>query len=210
MPQPKSLPLILIEEGGLGSAGLTKQQASWASANGFAGQRGRLLALPSGDGAHLDGYLFGTGASATRPVLVTGLAAAALEPRRYRLEGTIGDPTYAALGFRLGAYRFDRYRKPKDLPELVLPKGADAGEVARLADAAYLARDLINTPANDLGPDAFEREIRAFAARHKMKLKAIVGDDLLKQNFPMIHAVGRAGAEAPRLMDLTWGRAGDP
>ena len=210
MAQPKTLPIILVEEGGLGGAGLTRQQAGWAAANGFTGQRGKLLALPSNDGARLDGYLFGTGLSATRPVMVTGLAGAALEPRRYRLEGAIGDPTYAALGFRLGAYRFDRYRKPKDVPELVLPKGADAGEVARLADAAWLARDLINTPANDLGPDAFDREIRAFAVRHKMKLKTIVGDDLLKQNFPMIHAVGRAGHEAPRLMDMSWGRAGDP
>src|SRR5699024_2667158 len=122
-----------------------------------------------------DGYLFGTGAPATRPVFVTGLAGAALEARRYRLEGAMPDPTYAALGFRLGAYRYDQYRTKKDLPELQLPKGADAAEVARLADAAYLARDLINTPANDLGPDAFEREIRAFATRHKMKLKAIVG-----------------------------------
>ena len=76
--------------------------------------------------------------------------------------------------------------------------------------APSLARDLINTPPNDLGPDAFEKEIRAFAARHKMKVKAIVGDDLLKQNFPMIHAVGRASAEAPRLLDLSWGRASDP
>jgi leucyl aminopeptidase len=210
MPQPKTLPLILVEEGGIGRAGLGKAQASWATANGFTGQRGRLLALPSGDGARLDGYLFGTGQGATRPVLVTGLAGAALEANRYRLEGAIGDPTYAALGFRLGTYRFDRYRKNRPAPELVLPKGADAAEVARLTEGAFLARDLINTPANDLGPNAFEREIRAFATRHKMKVKAIVGDDLLKQNFPMIHAVGRAASEPPRLMDLTWGRARDP
>ena len=210
MAQPKTLPLILVEEGEIGHAGLSKAQAGWAAANGFAGQRGRLLPLPSGDGGGLDGYLFGTGPAATRPVLVTGLAGAALEPRRYRLDGAVGDATYAALGFRLGAYRFDRYRQGREAPELVLPKGADAAEVARLADAAFLARDLINTPANDLGPAAFEREIRAFATRHRMKLRAIVGDDLLTQNFPMIHAVGRASSEAPRLLDLTWGRAGDP
>src|SRR5690606_4299748 len=88
--------------------------------------------------------------------------------------------------------------------------GADAAEVARLTDAAYLARDLVNTPANDLGPDQFDRRIREFAAHHKMKVKAIVGDDPLKQNFPMIHAVRRASAEGPRLMDLRWGKAGDP
>ena len=209
MAQPKTTPVILVEEGGLKAAGLGKLQAQWAGANGFTGQRGKLLALPSETGG-LAGYLFGVGAGASRPVLVTGLAGANLEAGRYRLEGALGDPTYAALGFRLGAYRFDRYRKPKALPELVPPSGADAAEVTRLTDAAYLARDLINTPANDLGPDAFDREIRAFAARHKMKVKAIVGNELLKQNFPMIHAVGRAAAEPPRLLDLSWGRASDP
>ncbi len=207
--QPKIVPLIVVEEGNVRDAGLTQAHQQWLAATGFTGQRGRLLPLPSDTGG-LSGYAFGAGAGATRPVLLTGLAAAALDPARYRLEGAIGDPTYAALGFRLGAYRFDRYKSGKAAPELALPAGADAGEVERLAAGAYLARDLINTPPNDLGPDAFEREIRAFATAHKMKLKAIVGDDLLKQNFPLIHAVGRASAEAPRLMDMSWGRAGDP
>ena len=209
MAQPKILPLVFVEEGGLAAAALAKPQAQWAAANGFSGQRGRLLAMPSATGG-IDGYLFGTGALSGRPALVAGLAGAALDPGRYRLEGAIGDPTYAALGFRLGTYRFDRYKTGRAAPDLILPKGADAAEVTRQTDAAFLARDLINTPPNDLGPDAFEREIRAFATRHKMKLKAIVGDQLLKQNFPMIHAVGRANAEAPRLLDLTWGSAGDP
>jgi leucyl aminopeptidase len=116
----------------------------------------------------------------------------------------------AALGFRLGAYRFSRYRKGKPAPTLAPVEGADAAEVKRLADAAFLTRDLINTPASDLGPDDLDREIRAFAAARKMKVKAIVGDDLLRQKLPMIHAVGRAGHQPPRLMDLSWGRAGDP
>jgi leucyl aminopeptidase len=190
-------------------AGLTAPQAKWMKSSGFSGQRGKLLALP-GMGGSIAGYLFGLGAPADRPKLVTGLASASLEPGTYRLEGDIADPTLAALGFRLGAYRFDKYRKPKETPRLDAVKGADMAEVTRLADAAYLARDLVNTPANDLGPDAFEKEIRTFAARHKMKVKAIVGDDLLKQNFPMIHAVGRAAAEPPRLIDMTWGKGTDP
>lgn len=209
MAQPKTLPLVFVEEGALGAAGLDKRTAQWAAANGFTGQRGRLLPLPA-DAGGLAGYLFGVGPAATRPVLVAGLAAAALDPGRYRLEGMVGDATLAALGFRLGAYRFDRYATKPAAPELVLPRGADAAEVARLADAAYLARDLINTPPNDLGPAAFETAIRAFATARRMKVKAVVGDELLKQNFPMIHAVGRASAEAPRLLDLSWGRAGDP
>jgi leucyl aminopeptidase len=209
MAAPKILPVTIIEEGGLAAAGLDKAEAQWASANGFTGQRGRLLPVPAANGG-LGGYLFGAGPAASRPVLVSGLAAAALEPGRYRLEGALADPTYAAIGFRLGAYRFDRYRTAPAAVELVMPKGADAAEVDRQVASATLARDLINLPPNDLGPDAFDKEIRAFAARHKMKVKAIVGDDLLKQNFPMIHAVGRASAEAPRLLDLSWGRAGDP
>ena len=208
MPQPTPLPLICVAEAGTLPKSLQAAHRHWAEANGFTGQRGRLLALPGSDGS-LEGYLFGIGGD-DRPRLVVGLAGAALEPGEYALEGAFGDPTLAALGFRLGAYRFDRYRTPKVPPTLLLPDGADAAEVARLADAAFLARDLVNTPANDLGPAEFEAEIRAFATRHKMTVKAIVGDELLAQNFPMIHAVGRAGPSAPRLMDLSWGRKSDP
>jgi leucyl aminopeptidase len=207
MAQP--LALLSVPEGKDLPTSLSPLQRRWAEANGFAGQRGRLLAVPAADGG-IASQLFGTGGEGDRPKLVLGLAAAALEPGDYALAGDYGDPTLAALAFRLGAYRFDRYRKTRPAPVLDLPAGADGAEIARLADAAYLARDLVNTPANDLGPNAFEREIRAFASRHKMTVKAIVGDDLLAQNFPMIHAVGRAGPEAPRLLDLSWGRKADP
>jgi len=82
--------------------------------------------------------------------------------------------------------------------------------VTRLVEAATLARDLVNTPASDLGPDALEKAARELAARHGMQVEAIVGDDLLARNFPMIHAVGRAAAEPPRLLDLRWGEANHP
>ncbi|QQR36075.1 leucyl aminopeptidase family protein [Devosia oryziradicis] len=209
MPRTKITPLICVEDGELAAAELPEAHRSWAEANSFAGQRGRLLALPAGDGG-LAGYLFGLGDAAERPSLVTGLAGAALGSGTYRLEGAYGDPTLAAIGFQLGAYRFDRYRSGRAAPKLAIPGRADADEVARLVEAAVLARDLINTPANDLGPDAFEREIRAFAAARKMKIKVIAGDDLLRANFPMIHAVGRASVQAPRLVDLSWGDARHP
>jgi leucyl aminopeptidase len=208
MAKSKSLPLIAVEQDMLPTT-LAPAELQWAKANGFTGQRGRLLGLP-GEGGTLGGYLFGLGKAEDRPALLLGQAAATLEPGKYRLAGSFGDPTLAALAFRLGAYRFDRYRKPRD-PVLLEPvEGADTGEVDRLADAAWLARDLINTPANDLGPEAFEKEIRAFCKRHKLDIKVIAGDELLKQNFPMIHAVGRAAAEAPRLVEFTWGKAKDP
>jgi len=209
MARSQPIPVTLVSEAALDAAGLKAAHRAWAEANGFSGQRGRLLALPGEAGA-LDGYLLGIGGEAGRSKLVAGLAAAALEPGEYVLAGELGDPTLAALGFRLGAYRFDRYRKRREPVALKLPEGADAAEVARLTDAAFLARDLVNAPANDLGPEAFEHEIRAFATRHHMKVKVFVGDELLSQNFPMIHAVGRAAAEAPRLVDLTWGRDSDP
>jgi leucyl aminopeptidase len=206
MPKAPVLPLICVEEGNLAAANLSVAHAAWAEANGFSGQRGRLLALP-GQGGALDAWLFGMGEAASRPALVTGLAGAVLAPGAYRLEGAVADPALAALGFRLGAYRFDRYRQGKPAPTLADPGPA---EVTHLVEAATLARDLINTPANDLGPDAFEAEIRAFAKAHAMTVKVTAGDDLLKANFPMIHAVGRASAQAPRLVDLAWGRADDP
>ncbi|RUT28202.1 leucyl aminopeptidase family protein [Arsenicitalea aurantiaca] len=204
-----SIPLICVPDGPDALAALPERARRWAEANGFAGQRGRLLPIPDAEGGR-EGVLFGMGGEGDRPGLVLGLAAAALEPGRYRLEGAFGAPDLAALGFRLGAYRFERYRPARGVVLLDTPEGADEAEVERLVDAAVLARDLINTPANDLGPEAFEREIRAFAGRHGMDVRAIVGDELLAQNFPMIHAVGRAAAEAPRLLDLSWGREGDP
>ena len=209
MPKPSTLPVIFVEEGVLAAAGLSAADAAWAEANGFSGQRGRLLALP-GEGGAVAGYLFGVGAQADRPAMVAGLAGASLPEGRYRLEGAYGDPTVAALGFELGAYRFTRYRKGTPAPELDPPGDADKAEVARLRDAAFLARDLINTPANDMGPGALEAEIRALAGRHHAEVVVTTGDDLLDHNFPMIHAVGRAAGEAPRLADITWGRHSDP
>lgn len=204
-----SLPLICVPANGLEDASLGATQRQWAQANGFTGQSGRVLALPDAEGG-LSGYLFGLGDAQQRSALVLGLAGAALPKGRYRLEGSYGDPDLAALGFLLGAYRFDRYRQGDEAPQLDLPAQANGAEVRRLAEAACLARDLINTPANDLGPDAFEAEIRAFATARGMAVSAIVGEDLLTENFPMIHAVGRASAQAPRLLDLTWGDATAP
>ncbi|WP_108460346.1 leucyl aminopeptidase family protein [Devosia naphthalenivorans] len=209
MPQTSSLPIIAFEEDGLEAAGLSATNLAWAAANSFTGQLGRLLALPGGAG-EVTGYLFGMGKAEARSALVLGLAGAALAEGDYHFEGAYGDPVLAAVGFRLGAYRFDRYRKGKPAPRLVAPADADAAEIDRLVDAAVLARDLINTPTNDLGPDAFEAAIRDFADKSGMRLRAIVGDDLLAANFPMIHAVGRAATQQPRLLDLVWGDENDP
>jgi len=209
MAQPPVLPLILVSEAGLADLSLTGAQRQWVGAHGFAGQRGRLLALPGEAGA-LAGYLFGLGAPAGRPAFIAGLAAAALPGGTYALAGELGDPTLAAIAFRLGAYRFTRYRQGQPGPQLQLPAGADPAEVDRQVEAATLARDLVNTPANDLGPDALEAFVRDFAQARGMDFAVTRGPDLLTGNFPMIHAVGRASAEAPRLIDLRWGAPDAP
>ena len=203
------IPLYLVPEGGLDEAAVSDAHKAWARANGFTGQRGRHVSLPGAHG-ELEGVLFGTGKRSGRSPFVTGLAGAALPAANYSLAGDIGDATLASIGFRLGAYRFDRYRDGQASATLTLPDTADAAEVDRQVEAAVLARDLINTPANDLGPDALESAVRDFARRHSMTVAVTLGDDLIGANFPMIHAVGRASAQAPRLIDLAWGDASHP
>src|SRR5690606_21873904 len=127
MSAPSPTPLYLVPEGGLDALALPAAHKAWASANGFSGQRGRLLPLPGANG-EIDGVLFGTGNPAGRSPFVAGLAAAALPPGNYGLAGEIGDATLAAIGFRLGAYRFDRYRESQPTPMLTLPEAADADE----------------------------------------------------------------------------------
>ncbi|AEQ50093.1 leucyl aminopeptidase family protein [Pelagibacterium halotolerans] len=205
----KTVPIYCVNENGVDAAGIEEAHKAWAKSNGFAGQSGKLLALPD-EAGQVAGYLFGLGSAPDRSALVLGLAAAALPAGTYRLAGDYGDPTLAALGFRLGAYGFDRYTKSKECPTLQLPDGADSSEIENLVASTFIARDLVNIPANDLGPDAFEAWIVDFAKKHGIEIKTIRGDELLAQNFPMVHAVGRASDQAPRLVDFAWGDAGHP
>lgn len=189
-------------------AGLNKQSREFIKAADFEPKSGRHLLLPSG------GVLFGLedAKSAKNPFL-PGLLAGVLPAGVYRFANAPHDARLAALALALGAYQFTRYRKAKDKNiRLVLPDGVDGDDVSRMAEAVTLARDLINTPANDLGPAELEAAARALAKRHGAKFRSIVGDALLKQNFPLIHAVGRAAApsHAPRLIELRWGKASDP
>src|SRR5437764_12339434 len=133
----------------------------------------------------------------------------------YRLDAVPegGDPSRLTLGWALGTYAFDLYRKDekkKDSARLVWPEGADRGLVERLAGAICLARDLINTPASDLGPAELAEATERVAAAAGAKCRVIVGDALLAENYPTIHAVGRASERAPRLVDITWGEPSAP
>ena len=117
--------------------------------------------------------------------------------------------TALQLGWGLGSYRFDRYKQPARKPaRLVLPQ-ADA-EALDLLAASLQVRDLVNTPTEHMGPDELEAAVRELAATHGAQVEVVAGDALLAQNFPAIHAVGRASHRAPRLIALRWGDASQP
>lgn len=176
----------------------------------FRGQAGKLLLVPATDGT-LEKAVFGMGEKLT-PMLL-GVAARDLPTATYRIETAPPglDATLLCVGWALGGYVFERY-KPRRRPAatLLAPAGADSAEARRIAEAVYLVRDLVNTPANDMGPAALQAAAEAVAQAHGAEANGVIGADLLAQNFPMIHAVGRAAAGAPRLVHLSWGRAGAP
>ncbi|MDJ1157611.1 leucyl aminopeptidase family protein [Chelatococcus sp. SYSU_G07232] len=184
----------------------------FAGAQNFEPAAGKHLLLPDAGGG-IAGVVFCLdNADARHPdPFLPGKLPTLLPDGTYRFADGLPDVTLATLAFLLGAYRFDRYRKPKTVGvKLVLPPGVDGLEVSRLAEAVTLGRDLVNTPTNDLGPDGIETAARNLAARHGAEVSAIVGDALIAKNFPMIHAVGRASAVPPRLVDVTWGEPSHP
>ena len=209
-----AVPIRLVTEKDFGAAeeSLSETARAFAAAQGFEAKGGTHALLPGPDGA-LEGVLFGIDAADAKgadPFLV-GKLPTVLPEGTYRFAAPPADPALATLAWLLGSYRFARYKKASGKPRrLVPPPGADAGEVARIADAVALGRDLVNTPANDLGPEEIEAAMRALGERRGAAVEAVVGDDLLQKNFPMIHAVGRASPREPRLIDLSWGDPAAP
>ncbi|MCU0904381.1 MAG: leucyl aminopeptidase family protein [Tabrizicola sp.] len=188
--------------------------AGWLRATGFEAALGEVRLLPGADGG-LSGAVAGYGTAQARRRLRFGLAKAlaVLPPGDWTLEGKLdrAEATEAALGWLLSSYRFDRYRpgrKVAALPQLVCPEGLDPARLIAMAEGEALTRDLINTPAEDMGPAELEAAATLLAKTFGAHIEAIRGDDLLARNFPMIHAVGRASPRAPRLIDLRWGTTG--
>jgi len=183
---------------------------AFADAAGFEPKAGRHLLLPGKD--RLGGVLFGLeAADETNDLFLPGRLTQHLPDGVYRFANEAHDQRLAALAFALGAYRFTRYHKFEARnARLDLPQRLDRDDLQRIVEGVTLARDLINTPANDMGPAQLEGAARKLAARHGATITAIVGEDLLAQNFPLIHAVGRAAASAPRLIDMAWGESGHP
>ena len=195
------------------SAELPAPGKQFARAHEFKAKPGAWLALPNARG-EIAQVLFGLDDEKAkfrdpfRPGQLPGL----LPPGVYRFGNVAPNEAHlATLAFALGSYRFGRYRNSDPLNvKLAPPDGVDIADITRMAEAAALARDLVNTPSNDMGPEELARAAQMLADRFEARFTCVTGEDLRRQNFPLIHAVGQASSRAPRLIDFTWGDLSHP
>ncbi|SMD09823.1 M17 family metallopeptidase [Rhizobium sp. RU36D] len=204
----KTLPVFAVTPAHIETGAIDPLALDWARKAGFKAESGSLLLIPTDDG-HLGGALFGLGTSPSDTPFLTGKLARALPAGDWHIETAPLTANRLLLGYGLGSYSYDRYKtkKPPE-PRMLIPQDADAAEIRRQLAGVFLARDLINTPTNDMGPQHLEQAFRALAAHYKAEVSVITGDELLEKNFPLIHTVGRASAHAPRLLEMRWGKKG--
>lgn len=211
-----SIPLRALQRDGV-AAWLSEQPESvrrWVEASGFEAKPGTTCVVPGADGS-IGEVLVGV-SDPSWPIWDWAGLPSALPAHSYHVAGAPGheQSNHAALGWALGTYRFDRLKRSAEQarPELAWPEGCDQKGVGSAARATFFVRDLINTPASDMGPADLAESTKATAEDHGATVRVIVGDDLLEEGFPAVHAVGRAAASdrAPRLIDLTWGEPSSP
>lgn len=189
------------------SAFVTAAQAAWLEATGWKAKPGNHALLPGENG--LAGVILALSDDEPSPAtaLQLGALASALPEGAYALKDFPGSAEDAVLAWLMGAYSFRRYMtaEPKKVRKLVLPKSADRGAALAKAQAIWFARELINLPANDLGPSDLAAALSSLGHAHKAEVSIIKGDALLDKNFPLVHAVGRASTREPCLASLVWG-----
>lgn len=205
-----TLPVFAVTPAHIEQGAIDPIALDWARKAGFKAESGAILLIPSADGS-LGGALFGLGSNPSELPFLTGKLARELPEGDWHIETAPLTVNRLALGFGLGSYKFDRYRTVKSSSaKMLIPQDADATGIKRTLAGVFLARDLINMPANDMGPDQLEVAFRALAAHYKAEVTAVTGDKLLGENFPLIHAVGRASEGEPRLLEMRWGKKGNP
>ena len=191
---------------------LPEHVQAWAAAQAFNGSFGSSLVCPNAQGRPELALLgLGTERDRLRKRFCLAAAAATLPSGTYKLENDFPfeNKQYEIFGWLMLGYQYDKYKKKsgKDI-RLVAPEWADVTKIEAMAAAEALCRDLVNTPASDMGPDELAKRAADLAKEFDCRFEEIVGDDLLKHDFPLIHAVGRASAKAPRLIDFRHGTAG--
>ncbi|MEL8055755.1 MAG: leucyl aminopeptidase family protein [Pseudomonadota bacterium] len=180
-----------------------------AKAQGFKGAAGQTVLTSNAD-AQIDAVLFGLGDGSDK-LSVAALSAKLPEGYYEIAHADKLSSAQIAAGWADGAYQFDRYLETKAKPpRLVIGEGEVADAATKEATAIHRLRDLINTPAEDMGPVQIQGTISDLAERYGATLETIIGDALLDQNYPLVHAVGRAGPQEPRMMELSWGSESDP
>ena len=203
----KALPLYVLDTTSFAAwrAGQSASVAAFLDATGFAAAAGSVALIPGPDG--LAAGVIGVGDRADAYAYAHApfaLPAGSV----WQLASDDTDADLLALGWGLGSYRFNRYRKPARAPAQLAATPSE--EVAALIAACCQVRDLVHTPTEDMGPQQLEDTVKAMAAAHGGQFSVIAGDELLAHNFPTIHAVGRASHRAPRLIELRWGKADAP
>jgi leucyl aminopeptidase len=187
-----------------------RREATFLKATDFSAKEGELRLVPNAGGGIAFAVL---GLGGGNDIFSAAVFSEQLPAGLYRFESIPAAQGGAngALAWVLGTYSYARYRKSKPTgAKLVLPKGVDGDEVSRIAESVFLARDLINTPPNDMGPEELAAAASGVAKRHGAKVSVIKGDALLRQNYPLIHAVGKGSERVPHLVDIRWGRAAAP
>ncbi len=188
---------------------LTAVQKRWLATCGFSGQAGQIAMVPDERGA-LARVLVGV--DREDPLWALGGLAHGLPEGDYALapEGVLADKRLAVLGFALGAYRCTHYRKGREATARLVLNRALLDELDPIVQATTHVRDLVNRPSEDLGPAELAAQVKSVGKAHGARLREWVGEELLRDNFPTIHAVGRASQAAPRLVELRWGKAKHP
>ena len=213
-----AIPVLLVENNitdNLKSYRLSKFQETYLEHSGFTGEQNQILYLPN-KGGELEFVFIGL----THDFREMGAIIGSLVQNKYRIYNRLSEHEYWNLifGFLMSEYNFDYYKttqnKFRDVEkksiQLSIPDNFEANKITALVKSDFLARDLINMPASDLGPEEFESALHEISKDSNAIINVIKGDELLQKNFPLIHSVGRASISEPRLIELTWGKKSSP
>lgn len=209
MPDSNPIPLYLLSPQQVREqSGAT---ATWIEVSKFTGETGTHCLVPNADGG-LAKVLVGT--SDNIDTWTLGNLPQVLPSGRYVLGDPFSDAdaTKLSLGWQLGQYKFTTYKRnsKNNGAEFIVPDNADRAYVEAATEATFLVRELIDTPANDMGPDSLEASARTLAETYHANIEVIVGETLLERQYPMVYNVGKANARPPRLLDLRWGDENAP